>query len=107
MSANSYPTLNNSLSSVWNIRTHLMSMKSHSDSFIRNISQAMIEKFNKYWEHSSLLHMIACILDPRYKMQFIAYYYREKEKLLLYDFDKKIQDIRIKYEYLLIINIIP
>ena len=53
----------------------------------------MIKKFNKYWENCSVLYMIACILDPRYKMQFIAYYYHEKEKLEHYDLNEKLQDI--------------
>ncbi|CAG8546034.1 23581_t:CDS:2 [Racocetra persica] len=58
----------------------------------------MIEKFNKYWEYSSFLYMTACILDPHYKLQFISYYYREKEKLSLYNLNEKMQDIRLKFE---------
>ncbi|CAG8758007.1 26209_t:CDS:2, partial [Dentiscutata erythropus] len=73
-------------------------MRFHLDSFIRNICQAIIEKFNKYWEHSSFLHMTACILDPCYKMQFISYYYCEKEKLTVYDLNEKMQDIQVKFE---------
>ena len=79
-------------------------MKSHSDSFVHNTYQPMIEKFNKYWEQNSLLHMIACILDPHYKIQFISYYYREKEKLESWDLDEKIQNIREKYVHLLFIQ---
>ncbi|CAG8522391.1 21445_t:CDS:2, partial [Racocetra persica] len=57
--ANSYPTLNNALASIWNIHTHLLSMKSHPNNFVRETSQAMIKKFNKYWEQNGLLHTIA------------------------------------------------
>ena len=91
--------LNSTLASIWNIRTYLLCMKFHANSFIRDMCQLMIGKFNKYWENCSTLHMIACILDPRYKMQFIEYYYREKEKLEFYDLNEKLQDIQTKYVY--------
>lgn len=79
MSSNFYPTINSTLFSILDIRTHLFKMKSHSDIFVREISLPMIEKFNKYWKNNSLLHMITCILDPRYKLQFISFYYHKKE----------------------------
>ncbi|CAG8798117.1 12036_t:CDS:2, partial [Cetraspora pellucida] len=51
-SANFYPTLNNIFGSILNICTHLFSMKSHTEDFIHDICEPMIEKFNKYWEDS-------------------------------------------------------
>ncbi|CAG8729313.1 6393_t:CDS:2 [Dentiscutata erythropus] len=59
VSASLYLTLNSTLASIWNIRTHLLNMKSHSDSFVHNVSQAMIGNFNKYWEHNNILYMTA------------------------------------------------
>ncbi|CAG8649221.1 10311_t:CDS:2, partial [Scutellospora calospora] len=35
-SANSYPTLNNAFASILNIHTHLLSIRSHTEDFIRN-----------------------------------------------------------------------
>ncbi|CAL5039304.1 unnamed protein product [Urochloa decumbens] len=40
----------------------------------------MLNKFEKYWDIANKLLEIATILDPRYKMKSIEYYYR-----LLYD----------------------
>ncbi|CAG8735686.1 3695_t:CDS:2 [Racocetra persica] len=73
-------------------------MKFHTDSFIHDISKPMIEKFNKYWEDSNFLYIIAYILDPHYKLQFISFFYREKKKLELDNLNEKIQNIRKKFE---------
>lgn len=81
-------------------------MRSHTKDFIRNVCEPMIEKFNKYWEDGGSLYMVACILDPRYKLQFISFYFREKEKLESDKLNEKLQNIRIKYAYLLIYYII-
>ncbi|CAG8479192.1 7085_t:CDS:2, partial [Dentiscutata erythropus] len=97
-SANAYSTHNNTFASILNIHTHLCSMKFHTDGFIRNVSKPMIEKFNKYWEDSNFLSITACILDSHYKLQFISFFYREKEKLESDNFDEKIQNIRKKFE---------
>ena len=49
--------------------------------------------------------MVACILDPRYKMQFALFYYHEIEKQEIDDIDNKIHNIRIKYVYNIISDI--
>lgn len=92
-SATSYLTINNTLTSILSIRTYLFKMRFYLDDFVRDTYRPMIEKFNKYWENCNLLYMVACILDPRYKMQFISFYYREKEKQGIDNVDDKIHDI--------------
>ena len=96
MSSNFYPTINSTLFFILNIRTHFFKMKSHLDIFVREISLPMIEKFNKYWKNNSLLHMITCILDPRYKLQFISFYYHKKEGYELDYVEEKVQEIRAR-----------
>ncbi|CAG8813507.1 16346_t:CDS:2, partial [Dentiscutata erythropus] len=73
------------------IRTHIFKMKSHSDIFICEVSLPMIEKFN-------LLCIIAYILDSRYKLQFILFYYYKKEEQELDYVNEKVQDIHTSFE---------
>ncbi|CAG8729514.1 7495_t:CDS:2 [Dentiscutata erythropus] len=96
--ANFYSTINHTLLSILDIHTHIFKMKSHSDIFIRKVSLSMIEKFNKYWENGNLLCMIAYILDPRYKLQFISFYYHKKEEQEPDYVDEKVQDIRTSFK---------
>ena len=49
----------------------------------------MVDKFEKYWDIANKLLEIAIILDPRYKMKSIEYYYK-----LLYD--PFVADLRIE-----------
>jgi hypothetical protein len=40
---------------------------------MRKMGNAMMEKFNKYWEEKNNVMVIATILDPRYKMRYIEW----------------------------------
>jgi hypothetical protein len=38
----------------------------------------MLVKFKKYWEYPSNLVLFANILDPRYKLDYIRWFYSEQ-----------------------------
>jgi hypothetical protein len=44
---------------------------------MRKMGNAMMEKFNKYWEEKNNVMVIATILDPRYKMRYIEWCFRK------------------------------
>jgi len=35
----------------------------------------MLDKFDKYWEEKNNVMVIATILDPRFKMRYIQFYF--------------------------------
>jgi hypothetical protein len=41
----------------------------------RSIANQMISKFEKYWSEFSIVLAIAVVLDPRYKLCLVKYYY--------------------------------
>ena len=45
------------------------------DEYVKLIATKMYKKFEKYWSEYNVLLAIACILDPRYKMQFVEFCY--------------------------------
>nr|XP_029119630.1 zinc finger BED domain-containing protein RICESLEEPER 1-like [Elaeis guineensis] len=59
---------------------------------LKQLTNEMQKKFNKYWSQCNILLVIASILDPRSKLIFIEFYYQ-----MAFDAEeskKKIDDIR-------------
>ncbi|WOL18154.1 zinc finger BED domain-containing protein RICESLEEPER 2-like [Canna indica] len=54
----------------------------------------MKDKFDKYWGECNLLMTIASILDPRYKMQLVIFYF---SKIYLIEFEAKRKIDVVKY----------
>ncbi|KAK6134375.1 hypothetical protein DH2020_031882 [Rehmannia glutinosa] len=46
-----------------------------SDDFISSLALKLKSKFDEYWKKCSLIMAIAAILDPRFKMKLVEYYY--------------------------------
>ena len=39
------------------------------------MAESMLAKFNSYWANVSVVMAVAAILDPRYKMKLLEFYY--------------------------------
>ena len=48
-----------------------------SDAFLAAMANAMLDKFAKYWEEKNNVMALATILDPRWKMRFVAFCFEE------------------------------
>ncbi|XP_025881816.1 zinc finger BED domain-containing protein RICESLEEPER 2-like [Oryza sativa Japonica Group] len=48
-----------------------------NDVLLVTMADAMLEKFNKYWENTNNIMIIATILDPRFKMRYIRWCFSE------------------------------
>ncbi|KAK6919665.1 hAT-like transposase, RNase-H fold [Dillenia turbinata] len=46
-----------------------------SDAFVKTLALKMKSKFDGYWNRCSLALAVAAILDPRFKMKLVEYYY--------------------------------
>ena len=42
---------------------------------VKNMALKMVEKYSKYWETIHGILGVAAVLDPRYKMTLIEYYF--------------------------------
>ena len=39
------------------------------------MAESMLAKFNSYWANVNVVMVVAVILDPRYKMRLLKFYY--------------------------------
>ena len=45
--------------------------------YLKRMATQMFAKFQKYWANFSRILAITVILDPRYKIQFVDFYYKK------------------------------
>ncbi|CAN0913920.1 Zinc finger BED domain-containing protein RICESLEEPER 1 [Linum grandiflorum] len=70
-----YPTANIFFSEVCEIHLQLIEWIKNPDEFISNMAVKMKTKFDEYWDKCNLPLAVAAMLDPRFKMKLIEYYY--------------------------------
>jgi hypothetical protein len=70
-----YPTANLYFPVVALIYVNLKQELVSEDGYKRLMASQMISKFEKYWSKLSLVLAIAVVLDPRYKLRLVKYYY--------------------------------
>ncbi|KAG8373112.1 hypothetical protein BUALT_Bualt12G0136700 [Buddleja alternifolia] len=75
ISGSNYPTSNLFLQEVVRVKVELDNKSQSSDDFIYDMVNSMKRKFDKYWEKSNLLMAIAAVLDPRYKMMALEFFF--------------------------------
>lgn len=80
LSGSYYPTANLFFVEFSEINIQLiewMNAKGKNNSFIAAMAKARKENFDKYWEMSNVALAVACMLDPRYKMKVVEFYYKQ------------------------------
>ncbi|KAJ1686724.1 hypothetical protein LUZ63_018114 [Rhynchospora breviuscula] len=77
LSGTKYPTLNLFFSEFCEVCLTIKRMASNEYPFIVNMGTQMHAKFNKYWSMGNSLLAIACVLDPRCKLDVVQYYMEE------------------------------
>ncbi|KAM0924011.1 hypothetical protein ACQ4PT_005145 [Festuca glaucescens] len=76
-SAQSYPTANIFYRHIVSIKIELRKAIAHRNPLYSAMGEAMMEKFNKYWEEKNNVMVLATILDPRYKMFYVEWAFKE------------------------------
>lgn len=71
------PTANIYFSDICDVHLQLIGWCNSSDAFISSMALKMKQKFDIYWEKCCLSLAIAAILDPRFKMKLLEYYYTQ------------------------------
>lgn len=69
VSGTHYPTSNLFLSEIKMVKHILDKRATDPNLHIREMTEAMKEKFDKYWGESNLVMSIGAVLDPRFKMK--------------------------------------
>ncbi|WOL20040.1 zinc finger BED domain-containing protein RICESLEEPER 2-like [Canna indica] len=73
---------------VWKIKELLELTVVDDCEYMKAMTFKMKDKFDEYWGECNLLMTIASILDPRYKMQLVIFYF---SKIYLNEFEAKIK----------------
>nr|XP_027126005.1 zinc finger BED domain-containing protein RICESLEEPER 2-like [Coffea arabica] len=76
-SGTKFPIANVFFPDICSIQLQLMKWEQSEHDFFRHMAGPMKEKFEKYGEECSLVLTIAVVLDPRFKMDLVEYYYRQ------------------------------
>ncbi|PIA44017.1 hypothetical protein AQUCO_01800228v1 [Aquilegia coerulea] len=75
LSGTEYPTANIYFAEVCEIHLNLFQWCKHENQWVVMMAEKMYEKFKKYWSVCSLILAVAVVLDPRFKMRFVQYYF--------------------------------
>ncbi|XP_039019937.1 zinc finger BED domain-containing protein RICESLEEPER 1-like [Hibiscus syriacus] len=76
-SASKYPTANNYFPCICGLRIAMSNWLSSPCDYIRKMVLVMLEKYNKYWADVNGLMGVATILDPRFKLKLIRFYFEK------------------------------
>lgn len=76
-SGNKFPTANIYFPEICDIHIQLIEWCKSTDDVLSSIALKMKAKFDKYWSKCSLSLAVAAILDPRFKMKLVEYYYSQ------------------------------
>ncbi|XP_065625443.1 zinc finger BED domain-containing protein RICESLEEPER 2-like [Quercus suber] len=74
-SGRKYPTTNMYFALVCELKIALNEWSLSSSEMISTMAESMLAKFNSYWANVSVVMAVAAILDPRYKMKLLEFYY--------------------------------
>jgi hypothetical protein len=87
ISGSTYPTANLYFMQVWKVQCILEKHQKSIEKVVRDMSDKMKAKFDKYWKNYSVVLAFGAILDPRLKDKFLKFCYTtldsstSKEKL--------------------------
>ncbi|CAI0409281.1 unnamed protein product [Linum tenue] len=62
---------------ICDVHIQLIEWCKNSDGYLSCIASKMKAKFDRYWSKCSLALAVAAILDPRFKMKLVEYYYSQ------------------------------
>lgn len=76
-SGSKYPTSNLYFRKNCEVRLDLRTWTYDKSEVIRKMAKNMIAKFDKYWSVIQGILSVAIVLDPRYKMEIVEYWYEK------------------------------
>ncbi|KAG6493568.1 hypothetical protein ZIOFF_048560 [Zingiber officinale] len=76
-SATKVPTANLYLNDMCGLHLLLKTWYKSPQPFVACMAKEMLEKFEQYWDSNRMLMAIASVLDPRYKMKSVEYFFKQ------------------------------
>ncbi|PKI54274.1 zinc finger BED domain-containing protein RICESLEEPER 1-like [Punica granatum] len=92
LSSNKNPTANIYFPEICHLHIQLIEWCKSSDDFACAVASKMKTRFDKYWSKCNLALAVAVILDPRFKMKLVEYYYSQIYGSTALDHVKEISD---------------
>ncbi|CAJ2662136.1 unnamed protein product [Trifolium pratense] len=77
ISGTKYPTANMFFPEICKIKLAISNWIGSSNKSIAEMAKNMLQKFDKYWSVTHDIMGVATVLDPRYKMELLEYYYEK------------------------------
>ena len=74
-SRRNYPTANTFFIKVCEIKEALYDWLICSNEVVSTMASSMLDKFDKYWSGCHIVMAITIVLDPRYKMKILEFYF--------------------------------
>ncbi|KAL0316336.1 UNVERIFIED_CONTAM: putative AC transposase [Sesamum radiatum] len=72
-----YPTSNFYFQKICDIKVKLDEWVKSPNILIQDMALSMLRKYDKYWEVCHILMGVAVVLDPRYKMSLVEFFFRK------------------------------
>ncbi|KAM0841850.1 hypothetical protein ACQ4PT_058738 [Festuca glaucescens] len=91
LSGSLYPTANIFYPYIINVKMELVKASKSPDEFLSAMADAMLDKFDKYWEEKNNVMALATILDPRWKMRWIRGSYIDNKSPKVKDEDDDVE----------------
>ncbi|KAH1190223.1 Zinc finger BED domain-containing protein RICESLEEPER 3 [Glycine max] len=70
-----YPTANIYFPQIFEIKMTLFEWVNSPNEVIQKIAEKMLQKFDSYWSVIHVIMGVATVLDPRYKMELLKFYF--------------------------------
>jgi hypothetical protein len=98
-SADRHPTAHMFVKMMMAIRDVLIDETWNANSLLNAMAEAMYTKFEKYWAAPSMVLLIAAVLDPSMKADFVKFYFMTVERV---EAEEKMRELRqyLKQYYL-------
>ncbi|KAK4589560.1 hypothetical protein RGQ29_020214 [Quercus rubra] len=77
LSGTAYPTANHYFPSVFQLKLELNQWLSSEDELVKKMATKMLAKFDKYWSDVHDIMSLAIVLDPRYKLILLTFYFNK------------------------------
>ncbi|KAG8368977.1 hypothetical protein BUALT_Bualt15G0102300 [Buddleja alternifolia] len=97
-----YPTSNFYFQEICEIKVKLDEWVKSTNVMIQYMAKDMLEKYEKYWDSCHILMGVAAVLDPRYKMKLVEFYfpliYPESAQSKIAEIRQSCYDLLVDYQ---------